>query len=296
MFSRTFGFIIAFLALVPSTTAQVLNIPEGTTGLTPLEGEIVQLQQVRVPLGDAIMGSETQITLNFTLRGCLDSLMPLIHTYELSEDTVKVHVTALNAHNAESMVANCVAMPSATETITIPGIFSQEQIQMIFMGNLPNTADPAPTSQNTHTSQRFGFSFDYSNELVLDSKGTTTASDSLSLWTQESYTKIQEGFYEGGAEYPPNITVSVHNNPKKQSLVDWANAYQPGVQNVQPITVSGQTGITYFSDGLYPSENVAFYHPKNGKIILLNVSYLDRETSPLVEPFQDIVSSFQLIR
>jgi hypothetical protein len=63
---------------------------------------------------------------------------------------------------------------------------------------------------------------------------------------------------------------------------------------VQSVTVNGQAGIRYLADGLYSSENVAFFDA-DGRIILLSVGYLERETSPLVQPFEEIVTSFRLM-
>jgi hypothetical protein len=288
MLPRRLSLALAFLVFAPSTTAQVLILPESITGLTPIEGHVVEVQSMRVPLGDAVMGSRTQVTLHFVLQGCLDSLMPLISHYEVQEEQVNLYVTALNAHNQESTVANCVAMPQATAQVNIPGVFDQEKIQVTFLGNFPSTA------QETYTNERFGFRFAYPENLALDTDKTTGELLSLSLWTEDVYEKIQGGVYEGGTEYPPSITVSVHN-PQGQSLLDWANSYQPGVQNVQLVSVSGQAGIRYLADGLYPSENVAFLDSK-GRVILLNVGYLERETSSLLAPFEDIVRSFQFIR
>lgn len=273
---------LSFLAFTSSSHAQIV-IPNQTTGLTPLSGRITEVQQVRVPIDDAVMGSETRITLHFTLQGCLDSLMPLMYQYEPEDNQVKVYVTALNAHNQESIAATCLAMPQATETIAIPGVFQQEQIQVKFLGH------SSTTSVNTYTNERFGFRFRYPAELVVE-----TETREILVWTQEAYDNIQAGVYDGGAEYPPNISVSVHDNPQQQSLTDWARGYQPGVRHVQPVVVDGQTGIRYIADGLYASKNVAFFNP-DGNIVLLSVGYLDRDR-PLLDAFEELVSSFEFLR
>lgn len=288
MLPRRLSFALAFLVFAPSTSAQVITLPESITGLTPIEGRVVKVQSRRVPLGDTVMGSQTQVTLHFVLQGCLDSLIPLISHHEVQADQVNLYVTALNAHHQDSIAATCIAMPETTAQVSIPGVFEEEQIHVTFLENFPSTA------QETYTNERFGFRFSYPDELVLDTEKITSGLMSLSLWTQAVYENIQAGAYEGGAEYPPSITVSVHN-PQGQSLLDWANSYQPGVQNVQLVRVNGQRGIRYLADGLYRSENVAFF-ASDGNIILLSIGYLERETSSLLQPFEEIVANFELMR
>lgn len=298
MITRGLGFAIGFLSLAASASAQVLTLPEGTTGLTPIAGDITEVQSVRVPLGDAIMGSETQVTLEFTLQGCLDSLMPLISHYEVEDEQATIYVTALNAHNEESRVANCIAMPQVTEQVSVPGIFQPDQIDVVFLGQ----SKTATQTQATYMNERFNFRFRYPSDLALDTsrevvrpqRGDTLRSQ-LSLWPQAVYDKIQAGDYEGGAEYPPDLSISVHRTPRNQSLAEWAEGYQPGIQNVQPIEVAGQPGISYQADGLYPSDNVAFYSPDR-QLIHLSASYLDPNDSPLRDAFPEVVSSFEFVR
>ncbi|MDX2217150.1 MAG: hypothetical protein SFY66_28035 [Oculatellaceae cyanobacterium bins.114] len=139
MIKRGLVLAIALLSCASSAAAQVLTPPTGTTGLTPIEGSVTNVEPVRVPLGDAVTGSETRVTLQFQLQGCLDSLMPLITHYEVRGRRVNVYVTALNAHNEQSMVARCVAMPQVSEQVRIPGLFQRNQIRVVFMGQLPET-------------------------------------------------------------------------------------------------------------------------------------------------------------
>lgn len=141
MLSRGLAIAIALLSVgfgvVLSASAQVLNPPDGTTGLTPITGSVTNVDQVRVPLGDAVTGVETRVTLQFRLQGCLDSLMPLITHHEMRGRRVNLYVTALNAHNEQSMVANCVAMPQASQEVSIPGIFQRNQVRVVFLGERP---------------------------------------------------------------------------------------------------------------------------------------------------------------
>jgi hypothetical protein len=136
---RSLGLAISYLFFAASAQAQVLTIPQRTTHLTPIQGKITEVRQVRVPRGDAVTGAETRVTLQFRLAGCLDSLMPLVSHYEVREGDVSIYVTALNAHNEASRVALCAAMPSASARVSVPGVFQPNQIRMVFLGNPPQS-------------------------------------------------------------------------------------------------------------------------------------------------------------
>lgn len=131
------GLAVGFFSLVASAQAQVLTLPEGTTGLTPLEGKVKSVQQLRVPVGDTVTGAETRVTLEFTLNGCLDSLMPLISRYEVQGSSATIYVTALNAHNQQSIAATCMGMPRASAQVSVPGVFGRNQVRVVFMGQRP---------------------------------------------------------------------------------------------------------------------------------------------------------------
>jgi hypothetical protein len=137
MLIRGLGAAIGVLAFAASTSAQVLTLPPRTTGLTPLKGEVAAVQAARIPLGDAITGSETRVTLKFRLQGCLDNLMPVISHSVVQGQRVTFYVTALNAHNEASRVASCQAMPQPTAQVTVPGIFQRNQVRVVFMGQPP---------------------------------------------------------------------------------------------------------------------------------------------------------------
>lgn len=136
MLTRIVGFAIGLCTLATSVSAQTLTLPPRTTGLTPIKGQITNVQSARIPLGDAVTGSETRVTLKFKLQGCLDKLMPLISYAEVQENRVIFYVTALNAHTESSRVANCRAMPQASAQVRVPGIFQRNQIQIVFLGQL----------------------------------------------------------------------------------------------------------------------------------------------------------------
>jgi hypothetical protein len=128
---------VGFFSFVASAQAQGITLPEGTTGLTPLEGRVKSVEQVRIPVSDTVTGAETRVTLEFTLNGCLDSLMPLISRYEVQGSRATIYVTALNAHNQQSIAATCPGMPQASSQVSVPGVFGDKQIRVVFMGQRP---------------------------------------------------------------------------------------------------------------------------------------------------------------
>jgi len=134
MLIRTVGSAIALWTIALGASAQMLTLPPRTTGLTPIKGQITTVQSARIPLGDAITGSETRVTLKFKLQGCLDKLMPLISYAETQDNRATFYITALNAHSADSRVANCRAMPQTTAQVRVPGLFQRDQIRVVFLG------------------------------------------------------------------------------------------------------------------------------------------------------------------
>lgn len=145
MLTRVLGFTVGLLSFVVPAQAQVWSIPKGTDGLSSIAGKITAVEQRRIPLGDAVTGSETRVTLEFRLAGCLDNLMPLVTHSEVKGQRVTFYVTALNAHNQASKVALCAAMPKASAQVRVPGVFQKNQIQVVFMGKPGSTTD---TRQN----------------------------------------------------------------------------------------------------------------------------------------------------
>lgn len=137
MLKSVVGSAVGFFSLVASTQAQYLTLPEGTTGLTPLEGRVKAVEQVRVPVTTTVTNLQTRVTLEFTLQGCLDQLLPVISSYDVQARRVTVYVTALNAHNYQSTVAQCVAMPQASVQVSVPGVFARNQVRVVFMGQRP---------------------------------------------------------------------------------------------------------------------------------------------------------------
>lgn len=153
MMIRGFGLAIGVLAVANSALAQPLTLPPRTTGLSPINGQITKVEAVRVPLGPATTGSETRVTLKFKLQGCLDKLMPLISHSEVQGRRVTFYVTALNAHNEESIAATCLTMPEASAQVKVPGIFQRNQVRVVFLGR---TSQQNQSLDRQKTSPRSG--------------------------------------------------------------------------------------------------------------------------------------------
>lgn len=134
MRTRILGLAVGLLAVATQAQAEMSPIPEGTYGLSPIAGKITAVEQRRIPLGATLTGSETRVTLQFNLAGCLDRLMPLIAHSEVKDQAVTFYVTALNAHTKASQAARCVAMPQASAQVTVPGVFQQKNIRVVFLG------------------------------------------------------------------------------------------------------------------------------------------------------------------
>lgn len=136
MLTRIFA-ITAALMTIATTAAQAIPVPARTESLTAIGGRITDIQAVRVPVADNVMGSETRVSLQFTLNGCLDSLLPVLSYSEVRGRRATLYVTALNANNPQSAVANCLAIPQATAQVSVPGVFQPQQVRVVFLGAPP---------------------------------------------------------------------------------------------------------------------------------------------------------------
>ncbi len=168
----------------------------------------------------------------------------------------------------------------------------------------PGSASPTPVPmQNIYTNAQFGFYFEYPNGYTLDTRNEMqpstepdTLQSSVYLWTTEDYELIRSGALEGqGTEYPPNISISVHDNSDSRSLSDWIDPTGALVADKSVVTtasVAGQEAIAYPSSGLYELDNFLLLTPDGRHLIHLRVEYFDRE-APSREAFEQVVASFR---
>jgi hypothetical protein len=125
---RLSGAILSLLVLAAPAMAEVLTIPEGTKSVEPIAGEL---------LGVKAINATTELSFKFTLGGCVDSLLPLVTRIERQGSQAKVYITALNVHNEASERVRCVAIPTATAKVVLPGRYQQRNVQVIFLGTKP---------------------------------------------------------------------------------------------------------------------------------------------------------------
>ena len=132
------GLAIGLLSFVGSAQAQVLTLPPGTIGLTPLEGRVTSVEKVRTSTSSAVTVVQTRVTIEFTLQSCVDQLLPLLSSYQVQGGRATIYVTALNANNEKVVVTLCPAVPkTASASVSIPGDFNRSQIRVVFLGQPP---------------------------------------------------------------------------------------------------------------------------------------------------------------
>ena len=145
MLTRTSALTAALVTLA-TTAASAIPVPEGTVNLSPIAGRITRIQTARIPVADNVTGSETRVSLQFTLNGCLDSLLPVVSHSEVRGRRATIYVTALNAHNPQSAIANCVAIPQANAEVSVPGLFQPRQVRVVFLGVPPEAREVRGTA------------------------------------------------------------------------------------------------------------------------------------------------------
>jgi hypothetical protein len=127
---RLSGAILGLLVLAAPVMAEVLTIPEGTKSVEPIAGELLGVKAINAT-------ATTELSFKFTLGGCVDSLLPLVTRIERQGSQAKVYITALNVHNEASERVRCVAIPTATAKVVLPGRYQQRNVQVIFLGTKP---------------------------------------------------------------------------------------------------------------------------------------------------------------
>lgn len=155
-----------------------------------------------------------------------------------------------------------------------------------------------PQSQNVYRSSKFGFQFQSPNGYTVDNsnenrqpKPDETWQGTIEIWKNADYQAIQAKKFEGGTEFPPNISITVHSNPDRLPLSHWKGSLSVGSSDARAINVAGQNAIAYTADGLYASDNVLLLSPDGQRVIHLSRDYID-PSDPSREAFQQIVSNF----
>ncbi|MBD2301176.1 hypothetical protein [Nostoc sp. FACHB-190] len=162
-------------------------------------------------------------------------------------------------------------------------------------------------ASGVYRSDRFRFRFGYSNkDFVIDNKISTPKNNvgeplaAIDIWTKQHAQKIRAGAYAGGTEYPANVQVAVYNNPRKFSLQQWikqSNQFS-ATRDFKSAKIAGQTGVKFYSSGLYENEHVAFISPKDSRIIVVSLSKTGYGNDDAVyrRAYQQVVNSFTFLK
>lgn len=159
--------------------------------------------------------------------------------------------------------------------------------------------------QAIYRSDRYGFQFSYSpKDFVVDEKTNKPSSKdnllaTIDIWTHQHAKKIRSGAYEGGTEYPANVSVRVSRNPQKLPLQKWIQqSNQFGITRTFKNTkIAGQNAIAFQSSGLYENENIVFSSPKNSNIIVITFAKTNYGNNDAIykKAFEQVVNSFAFV-
>lgn len=155
------------------------------------------------------------------------------------------------------------------------------------------------TGEAIYHNARFGFHFTYPADRFVAIEATDYPPDveavgAIQIWTTQHDRAIKAGEYEGGTEYPANVSVTVQPNPNRLPLKDWVQQtdWLTGTRDITETTVAGQSAIAFQSSGLYEQENVALVSPDAAAIILITLNKTNNNNDvPYQAVYQQIVAS-----
>jgi hypothetical protein len=131
---------------------ETLALPFDTIDITPLSGEIINVQYGKIPIGAAATAVGTLVTLEFMLEGCVDELVSPLYYADVQDDQVTFYVTALNVHTKRSQSTACLLPVKVSKQMFVQDRkFARDQVQVIFL-NMPlmeTTISPAENQSET---------------------------------------------------------------------------------------------------------------------------------------------------
>ncbi|NJL40327.1 MAG: hypothetical protein HC899_28955 [Leptolyngbyaceae cyanobacterium SM1_4_3] len=157
------------------------------------------------------------------------------------------------------------------------------------------------SNSTVYESDRLGFSFKVPNGFTIDNSLESAEIEAeydfrghIELWSNADYEAIQAGAYEGGTEYPPNVSITVYNNPEQRSPQDWVEGSNRFLRlgEYSTVMVAGQEAIAFESDGLYRNQEVVFPSPNSEDIVV--ISYAEGSEG-YEQAFQEIISTFEFV-
>ncbi len=156
-----------------------------------------------------------------------------------------------------------------------------------------------PSGNATYQSDRFGFHFTYADDQFVAKAETdlgpdVVALEAIQIWTTEHDQEINAGDYEGGTEYPANVSITVQPAPNGLTLQDCVQQsdWFSESRNIKETTVAGQAAIAFQSSGLYEADHVALATPDGAAIVLVTLNKINDDAgNPYQTLFEQIVSS-----
>jgi hypothetical protein len=189
----------------------------------------------------------------------------------------------------------CQTPPSST--VEAPNAAPPEAIAQSSNSPIGNE----PSDSTVYESDRLGFSFSIPDGFTVDNLLESAEIEAeydfrgqIELWSTADHEAIQAGAYEGGTEYPPNVSITVYNNPERRSPQDWVEGSNRFLRlgEYSTVMVAGQEAIAFTSDGLYRNENIVFSSPHSENIVV--VSYAEGGEG-YEQAFQEVILTFEFI-
>jgi hypothetical protein len=190
----------------------------------------------------------------------------------------------------------CQSPPSSTVEATNNPASSEAIAQ-----STDSSTQAEQSDSTVYASDRLGFSFTVPDGFILDNSLESAEIEAeydfrgqIELWSNVDHEAIQAGAYEGGTEYPPNVSITVYNNPEQRSPQDWVEGSNRFLRlgEYSTVTVAGQEAIAFESDGLYRNQEVVF--PSANGVDIIVISYA-KGSEGYEQAFQEVISTFEFI-
>lgn len=161
--------------------------------------------------------------------------------------------------------------------------------------NNPGRKIAAASNTNVYRSKRLGVNFKYPKGFVIkEPQETSSSSKVLELWTLKDYQAIESGKFKNTFS-PGNMSISLENNPKGLSLVQWVtNNDEIGdiiPESYDTHIVAGKEAMSFRTDGLYDFQNIVLPSSDGKKVILISFAQGDKSYQKV---FEQVVSTLQV--
>ncbi|AFY55571.1 hypothetical protein Riv7116_3096 [Rivularia sp. PCC 7116] len=159
----------------------------------------------------------------------------------------------------------------------------------------PGRKIAAASNTNVYQSRRLGVNFKYPKGFVIkEPQDTSNSSKILELWSLKDYQAIESGKFKNTFT-PGNMSISVEDNPRGLSLVQWVtNNDELGdiiPESYDTHIVAGKEAMSFRTDGLYDFQNLVLPNSDGKKVILISFAQGDRSYQTV---FEKVVSTLQV--